>query len=216
MSHTNFNRKSLSLKSQLLQSFLNLGTAHEEFPQQAGTIVLNHRGNGALVDGKIAGHRPVTSLGEGIVESVLAPNPVAFGIEILQCTHGFLRCVGKTGQGCCRCDDTMVVVARAVGCIAFGRVAGGQSPAVLAVTFVLFGILHAVAVVGEGMVAHHVLVVGIAVAQVARVQTDVRVLCPEQGTAQFLGSVVFQFQRQAVGGRVGLDAAAACPAVVVG
>ena len=110
----------------------------------------------------------------------------------------------------------MVVVARAVSCIAFGRVAGGQSPAVLAVTFVLFGILHAVAVVGEGMVAHHVPVVGIAVAQVARVQTDVRVLCPEQGTAQFLGSVVFQFQRQAVGGRVGLDAAAACPAVVVG
>jgi hypothetical protein len=91
MSHTNFNRKSsnrksLSLKSQLLQSFLNLGTAHEEFPQQAGTIVLNHRGNGALVDGKIAGHRPVTSLGEGIVESVLAPNPVAFGIEILPYT----------------------------------------------------------------------------------------------------------------------------------
>ena len=102
-----------------------------------------------------------------------------------------------------------------MGRISVYRIACCQSPAVFAVAFVSFRVSHAVFVVAEGMVSHHIPVVGIRVAQVLGGETDIGILCPEQRTAGLFGAIVLQFERIAVGLGITLDASAPCPSLVI-
>ena len=70
-------------KSQVLKAFLYLRGTHEEVPQQSAAVVLNHRGNGQLVDGQVPLRIPIVLDAECIVKSVFSPDTVAqFNIEM--------------------------------------------------------------------------------------------------------------------------------------
>ena len=99
--------------------------------------------------------------------------------------------------------------------ISVHRIARCQSPAVFTIAFISLRIAHTVFIVAEGMVLHHVPIVSILVAQVLGVEADIRILSPEQRTTSLLGSIVFQFERIAVGLSVALDASASCPSLVI-
>lgn len=109
-------------------SFLHLWAVHKQLPEQTGAVVLNHRSDGALVDGKVAWERPLRLFAKGIVEAVFAPNPAAFLPESLQRSHRLLRSVGERREGGGGGDHAQVVVGRVCRVAAY-RIACGQAPA---------------------------------------------------------------------------------------
>src|ERR671920_1442243 len=59
------------------QAGLDLGAAHEQLPEQAGAVVLDHRHDRALVDREMPAGVPVVGLAGRVYEAVLAPDVLA-------------------------------------------------------------------------------------------------------------------------------------------
>ena len=66
------------------------------------------------------------------------------------------------------------------------------------------------------MIYRYGAVIGIAVAYQERIQSDKRVVCPEQRTACLLCPVMLQQQRQPVWSGIGADIPSPCPSLMIG
>ena len=84
-------------KSQFRQSRLHVGVAHEELPQQAGSVILNHDGDRSLVDGKVTLRIPVVRFAESVIEAERSEHFVAHIIEVAHHLHGVFRCINDGG-----------------------------------------------------------------------------------------------------------------------
>ena len=80
-------------KSQFRQSRLHVGVAHEELPQQAGPVILNHDCDRSLVDGEVTLRIPIVRFTESIVEAERSEHFVAHIIEVAHHLHGVFRCI---------------------------------------------------------------------------------------------------------------------------
>ena len=91
---------------------------------------------------------PTVTDTESIVKAIHSPDTVSKSkIEMTQSLHRFVGGIGETRQRRRRRDDTRIVLHRPVRRVAIDRVAGRQSPAVLAVSFMPLRVLYAVGII---------------------------------------------------------------------
>ena len=115
-------------------------------------MVLDHDGDGGLVEAHVDGGDPVVGAVEGVAEAVLAPQAVAeIPVEVQERGPGGLGGVGEGRQGAGRRDRPVVPVGPGlVGGVAPGVVAGGEAPRVGAVAPVVARVVPRVGVVDPG------------------------------------------------------------------
>ena len=159
-------------------------------------MIFDHRGNGQLIDRQITFRIPPVTDTESIVKAIHSPDNVSTSkIEMTQSLHRFVGGIGETRQRRRRRDDARIVLHRPVRRVAIDRVAGRQSPAVLAVSFMPLRVLYAVGIVDQRLITVHLAIIGIPVFQPCRVQADVRVMCPEERPSVAFGTAMFDPQR---------------------
>src|SRR5579862_1972865 len=87
----------LAREAKPAQSRLHFRNAHEQLPQQPGTMILHHDDNGPLIDGDVGVSVPVPLLAESIGKSVTPPELLAMLVKkVTQSAHHFARRVGQT------------------------------------------------------------------------------------------------------------------------
>src|SRR5262249_25060008 len=97
-------------EAQQLESRLDLRDPHEQLPQERAAVILDHRDDRALADRDIRVGVPALLLTEPVHETKASPDAITeILIEVPQCSHGLLRCVGEARKGGGRSDDTAVV-----------------------------------------------------------------------------------------------------------
>ena len=152
-------------ETQFLQTVLDFRTAHKQTPQKARTVILDHRGDRTLVYRQITTRIPILAFTESVVKTILTPDAISqIEIEMLQCLRGFLRCIRITAQGGCRRNYPMIVGGH-MRVIAFHGIAGGQSPASVAISFEALRILRAITVIDQYVIPVKVQVVSVSILQ---------------------------------------------------
>src|SRR3546814_14541504 len=85
-------RQARTLEAEPAQTGNDLLAAHEQVPQQPGTVILDHHHDRPLVAREVAVGDPALRAVEGIDEAVAAPDPdTPFFVEVSQGRHRFLR-----------------------------------------------------------------------------------------------------------------------------
>jgi len=107
-----------------------------------------------------------------------------------------IRCIRHGRQGGCGGNHPQVpagIVAR----IAIHGITGGKAPAILTITFIFFGVIHAVPVMDQGVVFIEFPVICKLVLQAFRIQSQIGIMRPEKrayGRVVVLIMVEFRFQ----------------------
>src|ERR1700683_3330560 len=126
-----------ALEAQLLHPLADLGNAHEQLPDEARSVILDHDHDRPLADREVTVGVPLVLLTESIDEAVPSPNLVAeIVIEVSKRRHRLGRRVGEARQGRARRDDALVVLGR-MRIVALYRGAGREAPAAPAAAPVL-------------------------------------------------------------------------------
>ena len=111
---------------------------------------------------------PILAFTESVVKTILTPDAISqIEIEMLQCLRGFLRCIRITAQGGCRRNYPMIVGGH-MRVIAFHGIAGGQSPASVAISLETLRILRAITVIDQDVIPVQVPVVSVSIRQAYR------------------------------------------------
>ena len=111
---------------------------------------------------------PILAFTESVVKTILTPDAISqIEIEMLQCLRGFLRCIRITAQGGCRRNYPMIVGGH-MRVIAFHGIAGGQSPASVAISLETLRILRAITVIDQYVIPVQVPVVSVSIRQADR------------------------------------------------
>src|SRR5271155_4401070 len=157
----------------------DFGNAHEQLPDKAAAVVLDHDDDRPLTDRKVTISVPVMLLAETVDEAEPSPNLVAeIVVKVPERGHRLYRRVGEARKRRARRDDALVVDGR-VRVIALDRVAGGKAPAVWPVALVPKRVADAVAVIDARMSGVLLPVVRIGVAQPARIDAAERIVGEE-------------------------------------
>src|SRR5579862_5373627 len=129
---------------ELLQHGLNFGIGLEELPDKTGAVVFDHYGDGRLVQAHVNGRPPVAVQVVGVERAVNSPEAIAeVAIEMLKGGHRSFGCVRERSEGAGGSERAPIVLrVGGFGIVAFGSVAGGESPGVGAVGFAMFGIFQ--------------------------------------------------------------------------
>ena len=70
----------LVCKIQTVQSFLNFRYTHKQFPNQSGSVILNHYNNWALINSKVIVGKPFLSKIKRINEAIILPDSITKNI----------------------------------------------------------------------------------------------------------------------------------------
>src|ERR1700677_647774 len=173
-----------ALEAQLLHPLADLGNAHEQLPDEASSVILDHDHDRPLADREVTVGVPVVLLAESIDEAVPSPNLVAeIVIEVSKRRHCLCRRVGEACQSRAGRDDALVV-AGGMRIVALDRVAGRETPAVRPVALESKRVADAVSVI-NARVSHVLLpIVRIGVAQSARIDAAEGIVGKKEGSAR--------------------------------
>src|ERR1700733_2443279 len=172
-----------TFEAQLPHPLADLRNAHEQLPDEAAAVVLDHHDDRPLADREVTVGVPVMLLAEAIDEAEPSPDLVAeIVVKVPERRHRFRGRIGEARQCGAGRYDALVVAGR-MRVIAIDRVAGGEAPAVRSVALVSVRVTDAVGVIDARM--SHVLlpVVRIDVAQPARIDAAEGVVSKEKRSA---------------------------------
>src|SRR6516225_4216632 len=172
-----------ALEAEAPQADADLGAAHEELPQEAGAVVLDHDDDRALIDGEMRLRIPILALAEGIDEAVIAPKMFAeLPVEMLEGSERVFGHIGDRRKRSGRRDHAEILVRR-IGLVAARPVARGQAPGIRAIAFEVVRIADAVLAIDQHMAQILLPVISVAILEAVRIEPEEGIMREEERSA---------------------------------